>query len=395
MTIAGIIAEYNPLHYGHSLLIKQLKENCADFVAVVMSGNFVQRGDAAILSKWARTKQALLCGADLVLELPLPWAVAGAERFAFGGVSILSELGADIIGFGSECGNIDLLKQAEKALISPQLKDALRSSLDSGKTFAAARQQAVCSLFGAETASLLSEPNNILGIEYLKAIECLNSSLKPYTIKRVGSAHNDSESINSTVSSAKIRSLVSAGKNFSDYMPKPAYHILKSEIESGNAPANILYLERGILAKLRTMERLDFSKLPDISEGLENRVYEAVQKAKSLNELYQLIKSKRYTLARIRRMILSAYLGLNSDYCEGTPPYIRILGIGKGGAEILRTAKQTSKVPIISRHADTGFLSVYAKKILELENRTTDLYSLCMPHPACCGLDNTNKIIVL
>lgn len=395
MTIAGVIAEYNPFHNGHAFLIKELKSNGADHIAVVMSGNFVQRGDAAILSKWARTKQALICGADLVLELPLPWAVAGAERFALGGVSILTALGAEIIGFGSECGNIALLKKAQKALTSPLLHDAMRQSLNSGSTFATARQQAVGNLFGDETASLLREPNNILGIEYLKAVEYLNSKIKPFTIKRAGAAHHGIETIGENASSSKIRSMILSGENFSLYMPDSAYHIVTSEIESGRAPASLSYLERGILAKLRQMNPKELSQLPDISEGLENRVASVIPKACNLDELFQLIKSKRYTHARIRRIILSAFLGMDISYCAGTPPYLRILGIGKGGAEILQAASKRSPVPIISRHADKNMLNGQAKKIIELEGKATDLYALCMPRVASCGLDDSNKVIVL
>lgn len=395
MTIAGVIAEYNPLHNGHALLINALRENGADHIAVVMSGNFVQRGEAALLSKWARTKQALLCGADLVLELPLPWAVAGAERFAFGGVFILSALGADVIGFGSECGDANQLEEAKTALISPLLRNAMRISLNSGSTFAAARQQAVSNLFGTETASLLREANNILGIEYLKAIQQLHSSIKPFTIKRVGSAHNDTKIVGQNASSAKLRSIITESMDCSKYMPDDAYHILKSEIENGRAPANLFYIERGILAKLRLMNLHELSQVPDLSEGLENRVEAAIQKAGSLDELYGLIKSKRYTLARIRRIILSAFLGINTSICVGTPPYLRILGIGKHGSEILQIANKKSSVPIISRHADVNLLNNQAKKVFELEGRATDLYSLCMPKPSPCGLDSTSKVIVL
>jgi predicted nucleotidyltransferase len=395
MTITGIIAEYNPLHNGHAFLIRELQRLGANPIAVVMSGNFVQRGEAAVLSKWARTKQALLCGADLVLELPLPWAVAGAEHFAIGGVSVLTALGADIIGFGSECGDIDRLNEARRALAAPQLHEAIQKSLQGGATFAAARQKAVDSLFGNETALLLREPNNILGIEYMKAIDLLGSSMKPYTIKRSGALHQEEQTVGETASSSAIRSMMSAGEDFSKYMPEQAYQVAKGEIIAGRAPANLAFLERGILTDLRRMGRKDLSRLPDISEGLENRIFTAVQKAGSLPELFRLVKTRRYTMARIRRIILSAFLGIDASLSAGTPPYLRILGIGKNGDKILQTAKQKSQLPIISRYSDLNKLDSRAVKVMELENRAADLYALCMPHAAPCGLDRSSKLIVL
>ena len=394
MTAAGIIAEYNPMHNGHLYLINQLKGLGADYIAVVMSGNFVQRGEAATLSKWARTKQALASGADLVLELPLPWALAGAEHFALGGVSILDSLGVNLLGFGSECGNLKLLQQAGNALSSPLLHEEIRKFLQKGITFAAARQQAVENLFGKDMAALLSEPNNVLGIEYLKAIDSLKSSLLPCTVQRTGSSHGDGFPAEGGASSSAVRNMFMQGKDVSAYVPASANNILLEEKKAGHAPANLQYLERGILAKLRTMSRKDFSHLPDLSEGLENRVYAAAQKACSITELYKMVKTKRYPLARIRRIVLSAFLGIDTAYCQGTPPYLRILGIGNGGEKILQAAKTKSQLPIIAKYSDTEKLDTQGKRTFELENRAADLYSLCMPKVEPCGTDRSHKVIV-
>lgn len=394
MTVAGIVAEYNPLHNGHAFLMRQMRESGADRIAVVMSGNFVQRGEPAILSKWARTKQALCCGADLVVELPLPWAVAGAERFALGGVSVLTALGVDVIGFGSECGDINRLKEARLALSSPRLHDEMQSSLQKGATFAAARQQAVESLFGKETAILLREPNNILGVEYLKAIDRLGSGIKPYTVKRAETFPQEEGPADKTAASSAIRSMIAKGEEFSEYVPDQSYQIAKAEIENGHAPASLSFLDRSVLSSLRRMDRESLSKLPDISEGLENRIFEAIQKAGSLSELLQLIKTKRYPMARIRRIILSAFLGMEASDSAGTPPYLRVLGIGKNGSDILRRAKQKSELPLISRYSEANCLKGRAQKTMELENRAADLYALCMPHAGPCGMDRFTKLIV-
>jgi predicted nucleotidyltransferase len=395
MTIAGIIAEYNPLHNGHSFLLREMRNLGADCVAVVMSGNFVQRGEAAILSKWARTREALSCGADLVVELPLPWAVSGAQHFSLGGVFLLSALGADIIGFGSECGDIAKLSEAKQALNSPLLHEQMKKYLQQGMTFASARQNAVENLFGSETALLLRKPNNVLGIEYLSAIEQLGVSLKPFTVKRAPLHDSSSDGPNDAVSSAQIRKKIADGSSVSPFMPAKAYHILKEEISSGRAPASLSFVERAMLASFRQMDRNAFSSLPDISEGLENRIYASVQNAGSMSDLLQAVKTKRYPMARIRRILLSAFLGITKEDAKGLPPYLKILGIGKSGEKILRRAKELSKLPIISRFADTEPLDPRGRRIMELENMATDLYSLCMPQAGPCGLDRSSKIIVL
>lgn len=394
MTTAGIIAEFNPLHRGHAFLIEKLKQSGAESVAVVMSGDFVQRGDAAVLSRWARAKQALACGADLVVELPLPWAMSGAEHFALGGVAVLEALGAEAVGFGSECGDLEQLRRAQQALASPLLRSAIREALKEGCTFAAARQRAVGGLFGEETAALLRAPNNILGVEYLKAVEELKADLSAYTIPRSGAEHASEHAKSGNASSAAIRKLLKCGKDVSSLLPPGAYNVLKDEIACGRAPADLDRLGRGILAVLRKMNREEFSRLPDVSEGLENRIYAAVRTAGSLSDLYFSAKSKRYTLARIRRIVLSAFLGMDAECAAGTPPYLRVLGVGPQGPGILKKAKQKALLPIVGRYADTASLGARARRTFDLESRAADLYALCMPKPAPCGLERSGKIVV-
>lgn len=393
MLIAGIVSEYNPFHLGHAELISRTRLNGATHVVAVMSGNFVQRGEPAALSKWARARQALQNGVDLVIELPLPWALSGAEKFAFGGTALLDAAGVDMLSFGSECGNIEKLQSAAQALTSPGLGEAIRYELKSGSTFAGARQKAIGSLFGQEMAQLLRNPNNILGIEYLKALNGLHSELTPFTIKRVGSAHDALTYEGKIASASHIRGLIRNGDNFSSMIPETAEEIVRKEIALGNAPASITAAERAILAKLRIMSRSEFAELPDISEGLENRVYMAARKATSLDEVYTLIKSKRYTHARIRRIVLSAFLGINSSMNLGIPPYLRVLGFNKNGIEVMHEIKSTSRLPIITNSSDIISLDNKAKNMFELECRSTDLFALCTPQIAPCGLDMTTGII--
>lgn len=393
MLVAGIISEYNPFHLGHAALVSRTRLGGATHIVAVMSGNFVQRGEPAVLSKWARTKQALQNGVDLVIELPLPWALAGAEKFAFGGTALLDAIGVDQISFGSECGSIDDLKKAVQALESSSLRDALRFELKNGTTFARARQKAISSLFDEETAQLLREPNNILGIEYIKALNKLNSKVTPFTINRVGAAHDAQSSGSSFASASQIRRLMQSGGDFSLLMPKSAVAIAQHEIDAGNAPASITVVERAILAKLRSMSRAEFALLPDISEGLENRVYTATRKATGLDEVYDLIKSKRYTHARIRRIVLSAFLGLHASMSTGVPPYLRVIGFNNRGIEILHLLKSTAKLPVISNSSDVLSLDNKAKSMVELEYHSTDIFGLCTPIIAPCGLDMTTGII--
>ncbi len=395
MGTAGIVAEFNPFHSGHARLIESLREHGADRIAVAMSGNFVQRGEAAVLSKWARAKQALLCGVDLVVEIPLPWAVSGAEKFSAGGVSVLSALGVDTLGFGSECGSTEKLKKAADALASPRLRPALREELKTGKTFAAARQRAAEKLFGAETAALLQSPNNILGIEYLKAIKRLGSPMRPFTVRRQREEGSGLGRCGPSVSSLKIRKRMESGLSLEGLMPASARKVLKEEESRKKAPADLSFSERGILARLRTMDRQEFSSLPDISEGLGNRIYEASRKAGTLGELYRLSKTKRYPLARIRRIILSAYLGLQSSDSSGNVPYLRVLGIGPGGPDILKSAKRSGILPIVTRWSDFSALGGSARRISLLEDRAADLYALCLPRCGPCGTDRTEGIVTL
>lgn len=395
MVLAGIISEFNPFHAGHAFLMDRVRRSGATHIVAVMSGNFVQRGDAAVLSKWARTRQALLCGADLVAELPLPWAVSGAERFALGGISLLNEIGADILAFGSECGDAGRLAEASEALDSPLLGGAMRGALESGVSFAAARQQALRSLCGGRTAALFQGPNNTLAAEYLRAARKTESSLVPFTIKREGAPHDSDEESGRFASSSRIRTLLADGRDCSALMPDAAWSILCAEQEAGRAPASLLRAERAVLAKLRTLSAADFAALPDVSEGLENRIRKAVQTAGSLEELYRLAKTKRYSHARIRRIVLAAFLGLSARQADGTPPYLRILGFNGRGREILHERKDKMELPMVTRSSDVRSLDSRARNVFQLECGSTDLFALCMPQAGPCGMEHTEGIVAV
>ncbi len=392
MQIAGMICEYNPFHLGHLALVEETRRQGATHIAAVMSGNYVQRGEPALLEKRMRAKQALRCGVDLVVELPLPWAMSTAETFARGGVFLLDCLGADVISFGSECGNAALLIKAAKDLLSSEFPPLLREELQNGCTFARARERALARLSGPETAAVLQTPNNTLGVEYCKALLSQSSPMRVFTMQRVGASHDSFTSDAETASASYIRSLAAGGMDFAPYMPVPAAEILQAELDAGHAPASLERMERAILAKLRTMEPEAFACLPDISEGLENRLYAAARKAASLEELYALVKTKRYPLARVRRLVLSAFLGVTNALTQSFPPYVRILGMNPRGAEILHVSKMTTKRPIIANSSDILSLDNIAQNVIELESQSTDVYSLFLPNPYPCGLEWTAGI---
>lgn len=394
MRLAVIIAEYDPFHKGHAELVKAARKAGATHVAAVMSGSFVQRGSAACLSKWARTRQALACGIDLVAELPLPWAVAGAESFAHGGVALADALGADVLAFGSECGDAQKLWQAARLLCTPTVGQKLREYMRAGIPFAAARARAAAILAGEETAALLRQPNNILGMEYCKALQAQGCHMECFTIQRQGAAH-DSMVESSVPSASRVRALIQAGAGWKDALPVASADVVQQELAEKRAPASLQRVERAVLYRLRMMTREEYRTLPDLSEGLENRLYAAARTARSLEELYSMAKSKRYSHARMRRLVLSAFLGLRTQDGKGTPPYLKILGFGPQGSAILARAAQKGLLPLLTHTSDSRKLDSRGQNVVELENRATDIWALCCPQPASAGLDRTTGILVL
>ncbi len=387
--ISGIICEFNPLHKGHDYIIRQMKRD--NFVVCVMSGNFVQRGEVAIIDKWARAKLAVLSGADLVLELPVGVSTSTAQNFSLGSVKILNALGCvDSLCFGSECGSIENLITISDVILSEKFKDTIKVYLDDGISFATAREKAVAHIMGDKYQGELSGSNNILGVEYINALSITKSKIKPTTIKRLGAKHD--EACDSGFTSAMdIRRKIAGGDNFDDLMavlPPHTFDEFYELISKGHAPCSISNLETAILCKLRSMTKPEFGKLFDISEGLENKLYKSVRTAKTLDELYDTVKSKRYSHARIRRIVLHAFLGIDKTMCS--PTYIKILAMSKNGSEILKKAKP--KLPIIGKASDIKNLSAKARKMYELECKSDDIYALSSPKIRKCGFNMSNGV---
>ena len=391
MKIAGIIAEYNPLHRGHLLPAEAARAAGATHTVAVMSGNFVQRGEPALCPWPYRVAAALQSGIDLVVQLPLPYAAATAEHFAGGAVATLDALGCvELLVFGSETGEIAPLERAASLLDSPAFSAVLAAQPEDC-TFAAARQQAVAALGDEQTARLLSSPNNILGIEYLRALHRLGSDIRPLTLRRCGALH-DKAPVGDSVSAGWLRQQFRAGNDITDYLPKAMAEQLLLAEKDGAIPSPALW-ERPLMAHLRTMSESELSVLPDIREGLEHRLYRAIRTAATPEEVLTLTKSKRYTHARLRRILLAAALGIPAGLSVAPPPYLRVLGMTPRGAGILAIAKKRAKLPMDASPAALEKTGEAAARFARLEAHATDLYRTVTPALAPCGTEYTQPLI--
>lgn len=384
MQAAGIIIEYNPLHHGHLWLLEESRRLLGPDTGVigVMSGDFVQRGDFAILRRQARAKAAVESGVDLVLELPLPWAVGSAERFADGGVQVL--LGTGLVGhiaFGSECGDVDAIQRVAKALLSPELDQMVRRELTRGDSYAAARQRALAELLPPEEAALLESPNNILGVEYCKALLRRDSAIHPLTVRRRGTGYHGTELEGGLASATLIRSLLRDGEREQalDLMAPAMKAAYLEEEAAGRAPVFRETCQRAILARLRSMSESDFAALDEGGEGLWNRLYDASRKAVSVENVLETAKTKRYAYTRLQRMVLWAYLGLTPADFPETVPYLRVLACNETGRTLLARMRETALVPVLTKPADVRRLGPEAQELFELEARSADLYALAYP----------------
>ena len=384
MQTAGIIIEYDPLHTGHVHLMEETRRQLGADAAIigVMSGSFVQRGEFAVVQKYARAEAAVKSGMDLVLELPLPWAVASAERFADGGVQALMNTGVVThLAFGSECGETAVLQRLAAVLCSDRLEARLRSELTVGDSFAAARQRAVEALSSREDAAVLERPNNILGVEYCKALLRRGSDICPMTIPRRGSDHNGKLQAGEHPSASAIRKLLQNGarEQALALMAPAMREAYLAEEAAGRAPVFGEHCERAILARLRTMNRGDFAALDEGREGLCNRLYDASRTAASVEEILEAAKTKRYAYARLRRMVLWAYLGLLPQEQPKTIPYLRPLAANETGRTLLGWMRKCASVPIVMKVKQIRELDEAAKVLFELETRAADLYALAYP----------------
>ena len=377
MKIVGILCEYNPLHLGHARQISMIRESGGEDTAVVclMSGNFVQRGYPAVFDKMLRARAALEAGADLVLELPVQYALSSAEGFAGGAVSILGKF-CDEMSFGAEHPDPEGLMATAEALLSPDFSRHLRTHLDAGLSFPAARARALADM-GTDNA-LLSSPNDILAVEYCKAILSQNSPMRPAPIHRPGSYHDvlaDPENPSATA----LRALIENGEAFRPYVPTDIF---------ANAPVHTLKTgERAILARLRTMTDGEFEALPYGSEGLWRKLMHECRQQNTLEDILTAVKSKRYTRSRLDRMVMCAFLGLTKDDLASPAPYCRVLGFTKRGQQVLHTAKARTPIYNVGQRIDSPQWA--------LEQRCNDLYGLFAEKTEPAGLEPKRRVIVM
>lgn len=389
MKVSGIIAEYNPFHSGHAYLAQKAREGGASHVVAVMSGNFVQRGAPAIFDHGTRTIAALANGIDLVLQLPSVYAVSPAQSFARAGVEILDGAGfVDELVFGSECGDISKITSAANSIESEKLKPLLDDELKKGLSFASARENAL-RILSPESADIIKCPNNILGVEYVSALKKLGSKINPVTFCRSGAEHDSRESCDGIASASYIRELFS-GEEWKKFVPENTV-----EIYGKTVAADISRIETAVLYKMRTADAASLSKAPDISEGIENRIISAAAGAKSLSELYSLAKTKRYSHARIRRIIMNYFLGITAGDLAIPVPYIRVTGFNEKGAELVRKSKETARLPVITKAADIAALGENAQRIFSLECSAGDVFALCFDEIHPCGNEKKFKPIIL
>lgn len=378
MEIIGIVAEYNPFHLGHLHQLASTKRLFSEDVPVVtvMSGDFVQRGEAAMYSKFARAEAACKCGVDLVIELPLPWCLASAESFAHGAVELLDRLGATKLSFGSELGRITELNELADILcdsnIYNEIKDLLRENPD--MSFASARELMVGKRAG-ELAAYLRSPNNILAVEYLKAIKRINSHIEPITVKRIGSGH-DTDGTDGPKSASEIRRMLCEGESISGFIPEQAEAVFTHERQQGRELSDKTNMETALLSRLRMLDKQAFENAADASGGLGARIYEAVQSAATLDEVYELAKTKRYAMSRVRRVCLSTALGLNQGLSSRTVPYARVLAANEKGCALLRELSDRSRVPIITKAAHIKTLSSECTEVFAVGAKAHDLFVL-------------------
>lgn len=360
--VFAVIAEFNPFHKGHKYLIDTVKRD-GDFAIAVMSGNYVQRGDFAILSKWDRAKNALDNGFDLIVELPTPFAIKSAEGFAQSSVSIINSLGCvDSIAFGAENKNLEQLKSIANLLLDKKTHLLIEKELKNGSSYPRARSKVI-------NSTILNTPNNILAVEYIKALKCQSSKINAVPVKRIGKPHDSMEC---------------------DLLPSATF--IRSTMKGLDNVCSISNCELAILAKLRTMSREDFLEIEDVSEGLENRIFEAVKTAKSLVQLWDNIKCKRYTHSRIRRIILRCYLDIFKDQWTEVP-YVKILGFNEKGQALMREIKKNCSLPIVQKFSDRSNLDDYGKSLMDKESICTDLFALGFNPILDCAMEMTKSIV--
>ena len=379
--VIGIVCEYNPFHNGHLYQLEQSREAAGEDTTVVcvLSGDFVQRGEASPWTKFARAEAACRCGADLVVELPLPWCLSSAEGFSRGAVGLLGALRVQRLSFGSESGEVETVHSLAALLLEPAFTEGVkqRLHLDPALSFASARQLEAEARLGA-AGRLLGQPNDILAVEYAKAVQSLGLDMELFAVKRLGSGHDQPGAGEGYPSASAIRALFAAGERLAGRIPPEAAGVLEAQPQF-----DADRLEIAVLSRLRLLDESAFDALPDAGNGLGKRLYRAVREQGSLAAIYAAAATKRYPTARIRRALLCACLGVREGMAAGIPPYARVLAANGRGREHLRRLADSATVPIVTKPASVKSLDARSAALFTLSAAAHDFYTLAYPDPAC------------
>ena len=407
--VLGIIAEYNPFHNGHLYHIaKSKQETGAQYVIAVISGNFVQRGNTSITNKWTKARMALLNGADLVIELPTIYSISSAENFAEGAIKILNSLGVvDTLSFGMEANDISTLNNIANVLYNEpkEYVTMLSHELSKGNSYPKARENALLLYLNdiKRYANVMSGSNNILGIEYLKALRKTKSTITPVGIKREKVLYNDKYIVDEFASATAIRKMLMTKElnDISKVMPRNSYLLLGEELKKGHYVIDIARFEKEIIYTLRKMSVQDIAKLPDVSEGLENSLKNAADSCNTLKDFINIVKTKRFTQTRIQRILLYCLLGITKKQMETSRkviPYARVLGFNNKGKELIsEMMKLNPKLNIVTsvkKYIDT-VANKNLKEMLDIDILATNIYTLGYFADSYSNLDYTNKIEIL
>ena len=404
--VLGIIAEYNPFHNGHLYhLLKSKEITKDDYVIAVIGGNFTQRGEVSLIDKWSKAEMAIDNGVDLVIELPVLYSISSAENFADGAMKILNSLNiVDHISFGAECPELNKLNIIANVLFEEprEFKNLLLYQLSKGISFPKARANAISSyLKDAEFANILNEPNNILAIEYLKALKKHRANIMPILVERKGSEYLNKDYTGKITSSTAIRNMIKLNKTYDlkDTLTPSSYTILKEELSSGHFVRDISELEKIIMYNLRMKSLDEIKKLPDVSEGLENVIKKASESSNTIDEFMEIASSKRYTDTRLKRILLYSLLNITAkdmEISKKITPYVRVLGFNKNGKELIGSiSKKNPNLNIIT--SVKKFTDENKNKNLQMminkDILATDIYTLGFLKDSKSNLDFTKKII--
>lgn len=407
--VLGIIAEYNPFHNGHLYHIARTKqETNAQYIIAIISGNFVQRGNTSIVNKWVKAKMALLNGVDLVLELPTIYSISSAENFSEGAIKIFNSLGiVDTISFGMETSDISTLNNIANVLYNEPKEyiTMLGHELKKGNSFPKARENALMVYLNdiKRYANVLSGSNNILGIEYLKALKKTKSTITPIGIKREKVLYNDKYIVDEFASATAIRKMLITNQlnDISKVMPRNSYLLLGEELKNGHYVIDLTRFEKEIIYTLRKMTISEIAKIPDVSEGLEKSIKNAADSCNKVEDLINIVKTKRFTQTRIQRILLYALLGIDKKKMETSKkitPYVRVLGFNNKGKELISEMmtlnQKLNVVTSVKKYIDE-VANKNLKEMIETDILATNIYTLGYRSDSYSNLDYTNKIEIL